>query len=652
MVEVVVEYEYEAAHEDELTLRPGDVIKNVRRVEEEGWMEGELKGKKGLFPDNFVKDSEEVDRKQVGERDGVGLGHDRRPVSNLGPRGHSDPYMEIKNESKETKEVKEESQPTRRGAGNVASLVQRISTYGIPAGGFQPSSQPRVSKKTTPLSSTQHTTGFHQELKKRQCKALFDYVPQNEDELELKVGDVVEITEEVEEGWWSGVLNGKFGLFPSNFVKEMEESDDADADNGNTEADCSSKDGISTPMSPHSGNETKAQPKKVKGVGFGDIFSQGSVKLKVRLPTEVDEKKEKPVPSLPSAAKITHSNTTESLKIDGESKTKVKEYCKASYAYDATNQDELDIKEGDVIEILTKDTGEPGWWRGEINGREGVFPDNFVVLISEIDKEKPKKPPPPLKTTGDKMVPDHKPSKPAAPMVPPKKPIPPPGKGRSGAGPPKRPEKPLASSPATPAAKHNGEVPTTRPKSDLEPALHTKPKTLSGDWGEKTAETIDLMSFDDVSATSEKLSHPTANRPKMPGRRLPAQFGGPSPSKEAGDTSQRAEEDEVSQSNLTKPSDLGKPLVSTASSGLNSKVNTTIPTSPEIKSRAGREKEKVMELDELRTQMKEVLLTVELLKTQQMRELAELRNDLEDERSKRMALQIEIDKLKKMLQLT
>lgn len=36
----------------------------------------------------------------------------------------------------------------------------------------------------------------------------------------------------------------------------------------------------------------------------------------------------------------------------------------------------------------------------------------------------------------------------------------------------------------------------------------------------------DLMSFDELSSTSEKLCHPTANRPKMPGRRLPAQFGG------------------------------------------------------------------------------------------------------------------------------
>lgn len=55
VVEVVVEYEYQALHQDELTLKLGDVIKNVRRIDEEGWMEGDLNGKRGLFPDNFVK---------------------------------------------------------------------------------------------------------------------------------------------------------------------------------------------------------------------------------------------------------------------------------------------------------------------------------------------------------------------------------------------------------------------------------------------------------------------------------------------------------------------------------------------------------------------------------------------------------------------
>lgn len=50
-----MEYEYEALHDDELTLRPGDIIKNVRYIDEDGWMEGDLNGKRGLFPDNFVK---------------------------------------------------------------------------------------------------------------------------------------------------------------------------------------------------------------------------------------------------------------------------------------------------------------------------------------------------------------------------------------------------------------------------------------------------------------------------------------------------------------------------------------------------------------------------------------------------------------------
>lgn len=40
----------------------------------------------------------------------------------------------------------------------------------------------------------------------------------NDDELELEVNDVIEILDEVEEGWWMGLLNGKKGVFPSNFV--------------------------------------------------------------------------------------------------------------------------------------------------------------------------------------------------------------------------------------------------------------------------------------------------------------------------------------------------------------------------------------------------------------------------------------------------
>ncbi|XP_030627326.1 CD2-associated protein isoform X2 [Chanos chanos] len=643
MVEVIVEYEYEAHHEDELTLRQGDIITNVRRIEEEGWMEGELNGRRGVFPDNFVK---EVRRESKGD---------------------------VK-EAKEAKEVKEETQVTRRSAGNVASLVQRISTYGIPTGGLglQPHFQPRGSTKKP---------------RKRHCKALFEYVPQNEDELELKTGDIIEVTGEVEEGWWSGLLNGKSGLFPSNFVKEMDPSEDGETNEGSDEFE--SKDESTGPTSPHHGNGVIAQPKKVKGVGFGDIFREGSVKLKVRLPSETDEKKEKPIPSLPLAAKPSHVTSSDSAKVESENKTK--EYCKVAFPYEATNQDELDLKEGDIIHILSKDTGEPGWWRGEVNGREGVFPDNFVMAISDTEKEKdipasrgsvkispkpeleekPRKPPPPSKSIApkpdppsvdkkppqskpedkvDKPLPEHKTSKPA-PVVPPKKPIPLPGKGlpRPGSVLPKRPDKPLTPSLST---KHNGEVPPTRPKSEFEPTLTSKPKTLPGELGEKSSD-VDLMSFDDVSSTSEKLSHLTANRPKMPGRRLPAQFGGgQSPSRETTEKTLKVEEE--LDASRPKSVDVPKPSISTPSPAPAQKaapVTATVAT-PEPKPKAEADEEKGAEVEDLRAQMKELLLSIELLKSQQSRELAELRNELDDEKLRRVTLQMEIEKLKKAIQLT
>nr|XP_034176365.1 unconventional myosin-Ie-like isoform X3 [Osmia lignaria] len=52
-------------------------------------------------------------------------------------------------------------------------------------------------------------------------KALYNYSPQDLDELELKEGDVIELLKEHEGGWWNGRLKGKIGLFPSNYVAKM-----------------------------------------------------------------------------------------------------------------------------------------------------------------------------------------------------------------------------------------------------------------------------------------------------------------------------------------------------------------------------------------------------------------------------------------------
>lgn len=41
--------------------------------------------------------------------------------------------------------------------------------------------------------------------------------------MELQINDVIEILDEVEEGWWRGKLRNRVGVFPSNFVTEVTE---------------------------------------------------------------------------------------------------------------------------------------------------------------------------------------------------------------------------------------------------------------------------------------------------------------------------------------------------------------------------------------------------------------------------------------------
>ena len=54
--------------------------------------------------------------------------------------------------------------------------------------------------------------------------------------------------------------------------------------------------------------------------------------------------------------------------------------CKVLYDYDAQDDKELTMKEGDTIAILSK---ENDWWIGELNGKTGQFPSNYVVIIQE-----------------------------------------------------------------------------------------------------------------------------------------------------------------------------------------------------------------------------------------------------------------------------
>ncbi|XP_011638653.1 mitogen-activated protein kinase kinase kinase 9-like isoform X3 [Pogonomyrmex barbatus] len=87
-----------------------------------------------------------------------------------------------------------------------------------------------VSQQTSPSHGTHSSSQSRQDNSTTIFTALFDYVAQGEDELSLQRGETVEVLSKDakisgDEGWWTGKIRGKVGIFPANFVAEAESID-------------------------------------------------------------------------------------------------------------------------------------------------------------------------------------------------------------------------------------------------------------------------------------------------------------------------------------------------------------------------------------------------------------------------------------------
>lgn len=595
-----MEFDYEAQQDDELTLTVGNIIKNIRR-DDGGWWEGELGGRRGLFPDNFVREL----KKDV-KRDGGQAGVIRSELSN----GRASPVSDTT------------VRPGKKG----------------------------------------------EQIRKRRCKASFSYAPQHEDELELKIGDVIEIIAEVEEGWWEGILNGKIGMFPSNFTKEiLADSDASSQETSNSQEEIRhSRTSKDSPGSESDGGDSRSesgseiQPKKIQGIGFGNIFKDQPIKLRPRS-MDLDPEKVSEGKGVNAAA--------ETMKTEPDGKAKVREKCKVLFPYEAQNEDELTLKEGDIINIITKDCADAGWWMGEIGGRQGVFPDNFVKLL-EVEKERPKKPPPPSapsakhtteKKSEAKKVPPERPEhlpqrdqdrgeemrtgeilKPTLPAHLPKKPLPPKSSSSSSSHPPRRPERPPTLACESPKSEGGASTPDSAPD-----------RSHSTD-----------LDLDAVVSSTEKLSHPTVSRPRVTDRRprsqiiTPASLSGielESPTVEDRKERRKDDHEPVSikkgvpiipvhevKAPAPKPSTLPPPnsghrsISPSSSSGPSPELRQSPLTPPPT-------------LEELRNQLKDLRATIDLLKMQHRQEMKQLANALDEEKKMRVSLQVEVEHIKKSL---
>ncbi|XP_061602031.1 sorbin and SH3 domain-containing protein 1 isoform X2 [Cololabis saira] len=85
---------------------------------------------------------------------------------------------------------------------------------------------PHPSKKCLIISQQPQSHSSSPEPNRLSCgifQALYSYVPQNDDELELQEGDLVSVMEKCDDGWFVGTSKRtkQFGTFPGNYVKEV-----------------------------------------------------------------------------------------------------------------------------------------------------------------------------------------------------------------------------------------------------------------------------------------------------------------------------------------------------------------------------------------------------------------------------------------------
>ncbi|CAO3666109.1 unnamed protein product [Umbelopsis ramanniana] len=229
--------DYEAASHEEISLWKGGIV-SVDDQSDDEWWHGDLNGKKGLFPKRNVKVIESKNEEEAaseGESEQAAASKPRNAFK-LAAYGvkqggigavMAGGFPMLKKTGKRPESANEQSSPplTRGQSVSRPSSTTTKPDVALP----QPPTKKPVTPTRTPstpnttISVPEETGDAVPQVKK--AIVINGYSATGDDEISLIAGEYIRILDRnVDEGWWKGTNEREeTGLFPTNFVKEIDE---------------------------------------------------------------------------------------------------------------------------------------------------------------------------------------------------------------------------------------------------------------------------------------------------------------------------------------------------------------------------------------------------------------------------------------------
>ncbi|XP_074730825.1 sorbin and SH3 domain-containing protein 1 isoform X31 [Strix uralensis] len=229
-------FDFKAQTLKELPLQKGDIVYIYKQIDQ-NWYEGEHHGRVGIFPRSYIELLPPAEKAQPKKPSPLQVLEYGDAIAKFNFNGDTQVEMSFRKGERITliRRVDENwyegkiSGTSRQGIFPVTyvevlkrPVVKNAIDYPDPPMSLSPNRSMTASPQQ-PQAQQQGASPDRSQTPRDivSYQALYSYTPQNDDELELRDGDIVDVMEKCDDGWFVGTSRRtrQFGTFPGNYVK-------------------------------------------------------------------------------------------------------------------------------------------------------------------------------------------------------------------------------------------------------------------------------------------------------------------------------------------------------------------------------------------------------------------------------------------------